>query len=220
MTPAGKVPKLMSTRILIVLKDAAFAKGLADVVRAAGYEVDQVDLVHAGVVAAGASPPTLAVFDLGSAAEWLLGSHARICGESGIPFVLLSAPSTEAVAPEQVLELALAHATMPPDPRDCLVTIRVATTRAAELRGLRERERQMSEALRGSRTTSMATGILMERMRLDRARAFETLRSAARSRQRRIAELAAEVVGATEVCNGPWLSNGKANHIPRPAEHH
>lgn len=220
MTHAGKVPKLMSTRILIVLKDTAFAKGLADVVRAAGCEVDEVEVVHAGMVATGASPPTLAVFDLGSAAEWLLGSHGRNCGESEMPFLLLSAPGTEVVATQRVLELALAHATMPADPRDCLATIRVATARAAELRDLRERERQLSEGLRGSRTTSMATGILMERMRLDRLRAFETLRAAARSRQRRIAELAAEVVGATEICNGPWVTNGKANHIPPRAEDH
>lgn len=76
-----------------------------------------------------------------------------------------------------------------------------ALERAADLRRLRETEHQLSLALQQGRSVSLATGMLMERARLNRQRAFETLRKAARSRRRRLPEFAEELVVALEQLN-------------------
>lgn len=75
---------------------------------------------------------------------------------------------------------------------------------------LRDRECQLSGALLERRDTGMAVGVLMERLRLDRRKAFETLRNGARARGRRIAELAAELLDAVECSNGLWDRSGEA----------
>jgi response regulator NasT len=47
----------------------------------------------------------------------------------------------------------------------------------------------------------MAVGLIMERRRLDRQQAFESLRSAARSQRRKISEVAEELLAAAELLN-------------------
>ena len=64
---------------------------------------------------------------------------------------------------------------------------------------------QLNTALAGSRETSMAVGLLMERNRLDRQQAFEVLRSYARAERMTVAEAARDLLESLEKLN--TLSN-------------
>jgi ANTAR domain. len=60
---------------------------------------------------------------------------------------------------------------------------------------------QLQNALDGEREISIAVGITMVQYRLGRKAAFELLRKTARSQSRRLAELAIDVIKASEALN-------------------
>lgn len=70
-----------------------------------------------------------------------------------------------------------------------------------EVRDLRAREAQLSTALEHSREISVAVGVIMERLKVDRKSAFETLRQAARAKRRRVADVAAELLECADRLN-------------------
>lgn len=80
-------------------------------------------------------------------------------------------------------------------------SIEAALTRGSEIRKLRENEAQLTTALAGSREISMVVGLLMQRDRLNRTKAFELLRSHARSQRRPLAEVAGELLASAEKLN-------------------
>ena len=69
---------------------------------------------------------------------------------------------------------------------------------SAELEQLRERTRQLQQALTSRVAVDTAVGVLLERHRLGRQDAFELLRRAARHHRRSIHELAREVTARHE----------------------
>jgi AmiR/NasT family two-component response regulator len=78
---------------------------------------------------------------------------------------------------------------------------------------LRETESQLSTALQQSREISMAIGLLMERLRVDRDTAFEKLRDEARAKRRRMNEVAEELLQCVERINS--FSVGSATRARR-----
>ena len=77
--------------------------------------------------------------------------------------------------------------------------IRAALARGTDLRKLRASEENLRIALAGERAVSVAIGILMERYRIRAEEAFERLRRYARSRQRKIDDVAKEAVDSVEL---------------------
>jgi response regulator NasT len=69
------------------------------------------------------------------------------------------------------------------------------------LQRLRQSESQLSIALQQNRGISVATGILMERLRLSRGMALEFLRRVTRARRQRMSQVAEDVVKSTEYVN-------------------
>jgi AmiR/NasT family two-component response regulator len=67
-----------------------------------------------------------------------------------------------------------------------------------ELRRLREENAQLERAVNQSRDINVVVGILMERFKLDREHAFESLRQQARARRMKLEELALALLGAEE----------------------
>ncbi|MDP2640336.1 MAG: ANTAR domain-containing protein, partial [Betaproteobacteria bacterium] len=84
-----------------------------------------------------------------------------------------------------------------------LTSVKAALARATDIEALEATEEQLLVALKGDRNVGIATGILMERHRLTAAEAFETLRGGARARQRKLGEVAAEIVAAGETLSLP-----------------
>jgi AmiR/NasT family two-component response regulator len=85
--------------------------------------------------------------------------------------------------------------------RQCIPSIETAVARAEDLRRLRQRAAQLSLAVQQNRATGVAVGILVERLRLSRDEAFETLRRRARSRRRTVPDIAEQLVTCEETLN-------------------
>jgi response regulator NasT len=202
-------------RVLIVDDDRNINMILGEVLRYAGYDVVAAESPDEAIAAVAATRPDLAVLDIrmGGASGLELGATLR--DDFGVPFVFLSALEDEATVRQATEMGAIAYLVKPLDMRQCLPTIEAAHARAAELRRLRQSETQLSTALQQGREISMAIGVLMERLRIDRDRAFERLRDDARASRRRINEVAEELLRCVERLNG-LAKDPHAPPEPRP----
>jgi response regulator NasT len=97
---------------------------------------------------------------------------------------------------------AIAYLVKTSNPDHYLPAIHTALARSEELRELRRREAQLSEALQQTRAVSTATGVMMERSRLSREQAFERLRGLARTQRRRLSDVAEQFLNSVECLNG------------------
>ena len=190
--------KQTQRHILVVDDDRLVLAALAEGLRSAGYRVTGV---ASGEEALGIpDKPDLALLDVRmpgmSGIE--LGRRLR---ELDIPFLFLSAYGDQEIVKQAVDEGALGYLVKPLDIQQIVPSIEAALTRAEELRKLRESEAQLNAALAGSREVSMVVGLLMQRDRLDRTKAFELLRGHARSQRRPVAEVARELLDSAEKLN-------------------
>jgi AmiR/NasT family two-component response regulator len=125
----------------------------------------------------------------------------RLRERTQIPFLFLSAESDIELVKQAVNFGALGYLVKPLDVAQLIPGIESALGRAEEIRQLQRRESQLNSAISQGRETSMAVGLLMERLHTDREAAFEALRSYARSQQRKISEVAGELLDAAEAAN-------------------
>lgn len=126
---------------------------------------------------------------------------AERLNEKTIPFIALTAYGEE----DLVLTLgelgALCYLVKPVDMSQLVPAIETALHRARELAQLRRSEHNLSHALQSDRRVSQAVGVLMERYSLTSESAFERLRGHARSQRRKLADVAGELVSATDAVN-------------------
>src|SRR5258708_7593357 len=89
---------------------------------------------------------------------------------------------------------AMAYVMKPIEPWRLVPIIRAALQRFAELNALRAETAQLTGALQSTRITSVATGVLMERLRLSEKAAFDCLRQYARSQSTKVADVASAIL--------------------------
>ena len=118
-----------------------------------------------------------------------------------MPFIFLTAYSEDEVVKQAVEQGALGYLVKPLDIPQLVPAIEAALARSTDIGKLRKTGQQLQTALNENREVSMAVGLLMERRLLNRQQAFEALRSSARSRRRKIAEVAEELLAAAELLN-------------------
>ena len=118
-----------------------------------------------------------------------------------LPFMIFSAYSDQNLVEEAIERGALSYLIKPLDVIQITPAIETALRRAKDIRSLKESEFHLNRALNSGRDTSAAVGILMERFRLTSDDAFELLRSYARTSRRKVADIATEVMTATEQVN-------------------
>ena len=195
-------PRTHSWRILLSATDPQIPARLADLLLECGHQA----AVHADpaelMAAVSAETPDLVILCAAAAAEPDYALGATLSGMLEIPFIVFAAQWDERSAAAAAEHGALAFLaggflTLP----QCVPVILAALQRSAEVRELRARLVRMSEALERSRTISMACGVLMERLHLNRQDAFETLRAAARARRMRLLDSAAGMLTALEAIN-------------------
>jgi len=145
--------------------------------------------------------PDLVILDVSMPGRNGLELAERLHSFDHIPFLLLTAYSDQAIVEQAAACGALGYLVKPVDTRQLVPAIEAALARAAELRSLRMTGQQLQNALDGEREISIAVGITMVQYRLDRKAAFELLRKTARSQSRRLAELAIDVIKASEALN-------------------
>jgi response regulator NasT len=194
---SAKAPR----RVLIVDDDRHLTTLLADVLRNANFEVTIAENVDEAIAAVATSRPDLAVLDIKMHGASGLDLATALRNDFGVPFIFLTLLDDEQTVRKASEMGAIAYLVKPLDMRQCLPTIEAAHARAEELRRLRETETQLSTALQQSREISMAIGLLMERMRIDRDTAYERLRDEARAKRRRMSEIAEEILQSAELIN-------------------
>jgi two-component system, response regulator PdtaR len=208
-------PAKSPRRVLIVDDDPHLCAILAETLRGANFEVTSAENVDEAIAAVATSRPDLAVLDIRMQGASGLDLGAVLRDDFGVPFVFLSLVDDEETVRRASEMGAVAYLVKPLDMRQCLPTIEAAFARAEELRRLRETESQLSTALQQSREISMAIGVLMERLRVDRDAAFEKLRDDARAKRRRMSEVAEELLQCAERINS--FSAGAATRARRSA---
>lgn len=190
-------------RHLLVVDDdrlvlSVMSAGLAD----AGFEVTTAETAEdAEAWLAGGTRPDLAILDIHLPGQGGLFLADRLRAFDHIPFIMFSAFSDASTVEQANRCGALGYLVKPVDTVQLVPAVESALARANELQELRTTRLQLQAALDGERDISVALGITMMQHRLKRSDAFELLRTTARKRRCKLAELAAEVIQAGERLN-------------------
>ena len=188
--------------ILLVDDDRLVLSTLSRGLACAGFSVSVAKSVDEaeGVLAKG-ERPDLAILDVKLPGRSGLELAERLHLFEHIPFMLLTAYSDEDIVDRAASCGALGYLVKPVDTPQLLPAIKAALARAKEIYGLQTTEHQLQEALNSEREVSVAIGITMAQFGLDRKAAFERLRNAARSQNKKLTLLAKDVINATETLN-------------------
>ncbi len=200
-----------NAHILIVDDDRLVLALIGQGLRDAGYRVTEASDSASALRAVAAERPDLALLDVRMPDMSGVKLAEHIAAEHGVAFMFLSAYDDPATIGRATELGALGYLVKPLDVPQIIPSIEAALARAAQIRTLKDTEEQLSHALETGREINIAVGILMERLRLTRQGAYETLRSNARSQRRRMQEIAAALIDAVDHVNG----FGSAREKPR-----
>lgn len=180
----------------VVLATLCMGLTRADYIVSTAESVDEAEAILAS-----GERPDLVILDVGMPVRSGLELAERLCLFDHIPFLLLTAYSEQDIVEQAATLGALGYLVKPIDMRQLVPAIEAALARAEEIQRLRSTERQLQKALDSEREISIAIGITMVQRHLERKAAFELLRKTARSQRRKLAELALDVIRASETMN-------------------
>lgn len=189
-------------RKLLVVDDdrvvlASFTEGLAH----AGFVVSRATSGEEAVAICGEQPVDLVVMDVRMPGQSGIDAAAEIRSKFGVPSFFVSASDCEKYVKAAVADGGLGYLVKPVTIKQLVTSIRAALARAAEIKALTSAHEGLQIALQGDRNIGIATGLIMERNRVTAAAAFDTLRGCARTEQRKLGDVAAEIVAAAERLN-------------------
>lgn len=190
--------------LLLVDDDRLVLVVMAQGLRDAGYRVDTAESVdEAEALLSGGLRPDLAILDVRMPRRDGLELAARLQSLDHVPFILLTACSDPQIVEQAAARGALGYLVKPVEASHLIPAVEAALARAVELDGLKRSTRQLQTALDIERNISVAIGMTMMQLQLERRPAFELLRRIARSQRRKLAEIAAEVIAARGVPGAP-----------------
>ena len=203
-------------QILLVDDDVLILGLLARFLQQAGYEVRIATSASMALSMLADSPrePDLALLDVSMPGMSGLELAARLAADTDIPVMFLSANDDQATVRQAIDGGAVGYLVKPIDSAHIAPSIQAALARADEIRRLRGSESRLTTALQQGRDVGMAVGVLMERFKTDRDTAFRVLRDDARSQQRKLNDVASDLLGAAEALNRLGLRIGALR--PRP----
>jgi response regulator NasT len=164
-----------------------------DVVGVAANGAELIDFVHR-------QRPDLVVADLRMPRVDGLEAARSICGDMPVPVIVVSAYQEE-----ELLERAgdcpnvMAYLAKPVAATDLRPAIAVALKRFEQVQAVREEAADLRQALEDRKVIERAKGLLTRRLRLDEDEAFRRLRRAASLSNRKLADVAAEVLKADRI---------------------
>ncbi|TCV89663.1 ANTAR domain-containing response regulator [Sulfurirhabdus autotrophica] len=185
---------MLKIRLLIADDDRLVLYSLSSGLREAGYEVLEASNADEAIQLCMNNKPDLALLDIRMPGMSGVELGKCMSDEFGVPFLFLSAYSDKETVSQATAVGAIGYLVKPLDIVQIVPAIEAALARATEFKKLRESSDNLVEALKNSRETSIAVGLVMERYALKEVAAFEALRSYARSERRRITDVAADVL--------------------------
>ena len=188
-------------KVLLVDDDRLVLATLSKGLERAGYAVQACASAEEAKRIIGLERPDIAVLDVRMPGQTGLDLARHLQEDLSVPFIFLTAYSEDEVVKQAVEQGALGYLVKPLDIPQLVPAIEAALARSTDIGKLRKTGQQLQTALNENREVSMAVGLLMERRLLNRQQAFEALRSSARSRRRKIAEVAEELLAAAELLN-------------------
>lgn len=190
-------------RILVADDDILILTSIVRGLTNAGYEVIAANDGMEAIELTRDNPPDLAILDIRMPGMSGIEVARELRASAGINAIFLSAYTDSAVVEQAVEEGALGYLVKPVDTHQLIPAIEAALKRSADLRRLQRSESTLTGAIRSNREISLAIGIYMERYGVTEQEAFIAIRDYARSRQRKLVEIAHELVDARERTGGP-----------------
>ena len=188
-------------QILIVDDDQLLLAFLAEVLRHAGYDTVEAASADEALRQISLCEPDLALLDITMPGMSGLELARHLHAETTVPFMFLSGSGDAESARQAAAFGAVGFVVKPVDAEHLMPAFEAGLARADEIRQLRRTELNLSAALAAGRETSLAVGLLMCKFQTDRDTAFEVLREHARSRRRKINEVAEQLLAAEETLN-------------------
>jgi response regulator NasT len=182
------------TKILVVDEDLVVLATVSMGLRQAGYEVIQVDTGIAALNVLKRDKPDLVVADIRMPELDGIELARQLRSTFGIPFIFLTAFSNDEMVRAAADAGALGYLVKPLEIARIVPAIETALCRADEVAALRLEIANLTEAVDRNRDIDVAIGLIMERYRIPRRDAFESLRRHARDNRAKVAEVARRVI--------------------------
>jgi DNA-binding response OmpR family regulator len=202
--PTVAAPEATARRLILLVDDDVFILVLlGKFLEAAGYEVriaTSAEMALEMLLESGREPD-LALLDVAMPGMSGLELARRLQEETTVPVMFLSADEDGDTVSQAAEYGAIGYLVKPIDMAQLGPSIRASLARADEIRALRSSQTKLTQALQNGRETGMAVGVLMERCKVDREQAFRLLRDHARSQQRKLNDVAADLLSAAEALN-------------------
>lgn len=165
----------------------------------AGYTVIQAATGEEAVeLCCDQESPDLAIIDIRMPGIGGIEAARELHDKCDVPFLIFSAYGDRELVEEATRHGALGYLVKPLQVEQLVPAVETALKRSRELSALRQAEKNLQTALSANRNTSIAVGLVMERYGLDVDTAFNLLRDHARSRRRKLADVADDMVEATQ----------------------
>ena len=188
-------------RIMLVDDDRVILSTLSKGLEQAGYDISQAVSGAEALKIIDIDKPDLAVLDVRMPHMSGIDLARHLRDNTSVPFMFLSAYSSLEGVKQAAESGAVGYLVKPIDTTQMIPALEAALARAAEIKSLRRSEVDLATALAAGREVSIAVGVLIERYKLTRESAFETLRMYARTNQRKLNDVALELIQAAEVLN-------------------
>lgn len=189
---------MTAVRLLLVDDEplilATFRHGL----RTRGYDVTLAASGEEALVHAAAARFDLAILDIRMPGMSGLELGRRLHERHDLPCLYLTALGDGDSVAHAVRNGALTYLVKPITVTQLIPAIEAALLRAREMRALADQTVHLDRALDGSRHTSVAIGMLMERHQMTEQQAFETLRAEARRQRRKLEDYCGALIAGQE----------------------
>ncbi len=189
---------MSSVRLLLVDDDRLVLATLARTLRIAGYEVEIAGSGEEALEAVGLTSFDLVVLDIRMPGLCGIETAALLRAKFEMPIMFLSAYGDRELVQQAINGGGMGYVLKPVDTPQLIPAIEAALARARDLADLLDTKHQLERALAGGRRTNVAIGILMERLHITEARAFEILRNDARHTRRKLEDYAGDLVVALD----------------------
>jgi DNA-binding response OmpR family regulator len=189
------------TRILVVDDDRLVLATVVAGLRQAGFEVLEADNGDDAILLARNHRPRLAILDMRMQGKSGMDVARYLASNTSTGFIFLSAFGDPSIVDESARLGALGYLVKPIDIRQIVPAVNAALAKLdAGLAPAARAPAPPASAVVG-RDEAIAIGILMERLRMDQARALQALREQARGEGRSVESLASSMVEAANRLN-------------------